>query len=321
MLTVKEMLEEVNKVKIAVDTMPLSEFTYAESTTKQLVHSSGLVYDMGIGNIGYDSLIKRLGVNNKLSDKITPKLRQDLFNHLLSTANEANITSTEGMLLGIYDAKKPLLSQNDVANSILEVFDENDSVTRFEVLEGFQAYIHSPGLFVDARKDDRTQGGVFVSAMYGEAPTVSVYLERLVCSNGMVGLAEYDKVRVTGQSNGEIIRNIVDLMQASVSQVIPGYLENWQRMTTIKSGNPEQLIHRLAKENGLNPKLESHIMEAVASLESDTYYDIVNLMTSFQHAEGVPGTNQFDKLLVLGGNAVQSLGGHRCNNCQHSLEN
>jgi hypothetical protein len=320
MLTVKEMLEDINKMKVRVDPLPLNEFTYVETTTKQLNHVSGITYEMGNGNIGYDNLLKRLGVNNKLSDKLTPQLRQSLLNHLLSGMGEANITSTEGMLLGVYDAKKPILSQNDVANSILEVFNENDVVTRYNNLEGFQAYVHSPELFVDARKEDRTQGGVYISAMYGEVPTVSVYLERLICSNGMVSLAEYDKVRITGQSNGEIIMGIVDRMKAAVDQVIPNYLNNWSEMTRISSGNPEQLIHRLAKENGINPKLESRIIEEVPSIEADTYYDIVNLMTSFQHAEGVPGTNQFDRLLVLGGNAVQNMGGHRCNNCQHSLE-
>ena len=90
-------------------------------------------------------------------------------------------------------------------------------------------------------------------------------------------------------------------------------------MTDVRSTNPEQLIHRLSKENDLSPKIETRIIEAAASLDDSSYYDVINLITSFQHAEGVD-PKQVNKLQVLGGNAVRDMGGHRCVNCQHNLD-
>jgi hypothetical protein len=249
-------------------------------------------------------------------------MREDLINHFLDQESnkEVNITLNGNILLGVHNANKPLIMQNKIAEMIAEMFKPTDSVSKFTLVDGFEAYIHTPDLYIDARPEDRTQGGVYVSSLFGDAPTVSVYMERLVCTNGMVALSEYDKVRVTGQSNSEIIEGMKDLISLAVDRTIPDYLANWKKMTTIKSANAEQLIHRLAKENGINAKLESAIIEASSSLTNDTYYDIVNLITGFQHADGVEGSNQLEKLQVLGGNAIRDLGGHRCNNCQHSLE-
>jgi hypothetical protein len=74
----------------------------------------------------------------------------------------------------------------------------------------------------------------------------------------------------------------------------------------------------LTREAGINEKIESVIIDRANSLESNTYYDVVNLITSMQHETGISGTQLF-RIQNLGGNAVRDLGGHRCNNCQHSL--
>jgi len=103
-----------------------------------------------------------------------------------------------------------------------------------------------------------------------------------------------------------------------LNEDVPAYLENWQRLQDIKSANPEQLIHRLTREAGVSEKIESAIIERAAGLESNSYYDVINLITSLQHEEGVGGTQLF-RLQALGGNAIRDMGGHRCNNCQHNL--
>lgn len=317
------MVDEVNKYKNSYETVILADFTYSEAGGQHLTDKhNGFSYDVGTSEDGYDSLLKHLSVPSKLADKLTPKMREDLFNYFLDQESnkEVNITLNKDILLGIHAANKPLIMQSKVAEMLTTVFKPTDNVSKFSLVNGFEAYIHTPEIFIDARPEDRTQGGVYVSALFGEAPTVSVYLERLVCSNGMVALSEYDKVRVTGQSNSEILEGMKALTNLALDSTIPDYLKNWKKMTTITSSNPEQLIHRLSKENGINAKLESAIIEAAASLPNDSYYDIVNLITSFQHAEGVEKSNQLEKLQVLGGNAIRDLGGHRCNNCQHSLE-
>lgn len=323
MFTVQEMIDETTRYKNSYDSVVLADFTYSEAGGQLLTDKhNDYSYDVGTATDGFDNLSKHLGVPSKLAMKLPPKMREDLINHFLEQESnkEVNITLNNNIMLGIHNSNKPLIMQNKVAEMISTVFKPTDSVSKFSLVNGFQAFIHTPELYVDARPGDRTQGGVYVSSLFGEVPTVSVYMERLVCSNGMVALSEYDKVRVTGQSNSEIIENMKLLTNLALDSTIPDYLNNWKKMTTIKSTNPEQLIHRLAKENGINSKLESSIMEAASSLTNDSYYDIVNLITNFQHADGIEGSNQLEKLQVLGGNAIRDLGGHRCNNCQHSLE-
>ena len=89
-------------------------------------------------------------------------------------------------------------------------------------------------------------------------------------------------------------------------------------MTEVDVENPTQLIHRFCREYNLGARMETKLLDRIDELEGNTYYDIINLITSMQHEEGVSQAMR-NALQLTGGLLVTSGAGHRCNTCQSPL--
>ena len=219
----------------------------------------------------------------------------------------------------MYEQRTVLLPPQQVVERIARVFDDTAVVSKLDFCDGIVANVRTSQVNLEVRPGDITEGGIRFNALHGVTPTVSAYMERLVCSNGMVATSDIDSVPMRGFTLNEILESMQSIADHYLSTSLPTSLENWQRMTEIQAGNAEQLIHRLARENDLSTKLESRMIESAALLEDNNYYNIINLITSFQHVDGVD-ESQIRKIQRLGGNAVRDLGGHRCHGCSHLLE-
>jgi hypothetical protein len=332
MLTLKEAKDFVNTQLPSYDTVKLGDLEFfceggslpgsTTGLTSPFVvdRNTGTQYLLG-NEGGLDAFCKYLGVPSKFLVKLPGKMQNEAVNYFLGNNSEGLgvLSHMDSSVHGVYKPSAVILPPSQVMEMIGRIFKDEDVVARLSYTEGLEVNIHTPQLFVDARPDDRTNGGIRFLALNGKTPQVSAYMERLVCTNGMVATGDFDLIGVKGYSMAEILNNMEATANLLLEKSIPDYLDNWKKMTTIRSSNPEQLIHRLSREAELSTKLESRIIESASSLTSDTYYDIVNLVTSFQHIDGVDG-EQFNKVQKLGGGAVRDLGGHRCNNCQHNLE-
>ena len=153
----------------------------------------------------------------------------------------------------------------------------------------------------------------------GEAPVISTYLERLVCSNGMVVPSVNSTLSLRGRTVDEIIDEMEYLANTVLANEVDAALNNWSHMTELEVENTERLIHRFCMEYGLGSRMESKLMERIDELEGNTYYDIINLITSMQHEIGVSHA-MHQALQLAGGMLVTTGGGHRCNTCQHPLD-
>jgi len=269
---------------------------------------------------GLEAFCKYLGVPAKFILKLPEAMQGNIVNHFIAqnAASLGVISHVSGETQGVYKPSSLIMPPKKIAAMVSDIFKDTDIVAKFDYAEGLAVNIYTPEMYVDARTDDRTNGGIRFEAFHGNNPRVSAYMERLVCTNGMVATSDLDSIAVKGYSLDEIINNMESAARLLLTSTVPNYLENWKKLTTIRSTNPEQLIHRLVKENEISTKIESRIIEAASSLENDSYYDVVNLITSFQHESSID-EKQFGKLQVLGGNAVRDLGGHRCNGCAHLL--
>ena len=334
-LTIKEMKEFVDAQTPSYSTVQLGDLEFIPVASPAMtlpgshVRVGGpTVVDKNTGENytlnedgGLDSFCKYLGVPAKFLTKLPMVMQTDIVNHFINKNRDTLgvFSHISQEVQAVYKPTAVIIPPKNIAEMVNRIFEDTDIVGKLEYQEGLALNIYTPQLYVDARTDDRTSGGIRFSAFHGTNPRVSAYMERLVCTNGMVATSDFDTIAVKGYSLEEIVNNMEVAARILLKTTVPEYLENWKKMTTIRSTNPEQLIHRLVKENDISPKLESRIIEAAASLANDAYYDVVNLVTSFQHIDGVD-EKQFNKLQVLGGNAVRDLGGHRCTNCQHNLD-
>jgi hypothetical protein len=323
-LTVKEFLDQVDKVTPTYSPLILGDLEYVENTggsssTDGLVNKdTGEVY--GFTEESFEGFARYLQIPTKFANRLPMPLRTQVINHFMSTnsSRPSIVTHFGSEFSNIFEQRTLLLPPNAVMERVARVFSDDDVIGHVDFRDGLVLSVHTSDLQEAVRVGDSTNGGIRFNAVHGTTPKVSAYMERLVCRNGMVAMTDVDSIPLRGYTLAEVLNSMQTIADHYMKSVLPNYLSNWKTMASIESSNPEQLIHRLSKEAGISPKLETRIIEAAASLVDNSYYEVVNLITSFQHADGVD-EKQANKLRELGGAAVRDLGGHRCTSCQHSL--
>lgn len=325
MLTVKELQEQIVRISPTYSPKILGSLEYiplvdGETGRDGLVDRvSGEYY--AFDDEVFSNFAKFIQVPAKFAEKLPMSLRGQVIGHFIEQRKDEEVVMTHfgNQFQNMYENRKVLLPSEQIMDMVGRLFKPTDVISKVDFKDGLILNIRTEELSKAVKVGDVTQGGIRFNALHGATPQVSPYMERLVCTNGMVATSDLDSIPVRGFTLNEILTSMERMADHYLTSTIPDYLENWRKLTEIRSVNPEQLIHRLSRENDLSTKIESRIIEAAASLEDSSYYDVINLITSFQHAEGVDET-QFCKLQCLGGNAVRDLGGHRCINCQHNLE-
>ena len=314
------------QVKDLAKQVEVSSPIYTNTTLGMLEYKGTSVIDkasgreLGFSEDSFGNFLKYLTIPAKFLYKLPSPLQTEVVNHMLGKWEDSPaIISTYGdEFWNLYNDKTMMISNKRMAEVVTDVFDGDAKISKASFLEGMVLNIQTSEVSTAVKPGDITNGGIRLYAPLGKNPYVSAYMERLVCSNGMVATNEWDALSIRGRTVDEVIKEMEYLARKVLTTDIPAYLDNWKQMQEIKSSNPEQLIHRLVREAGVNEKIESVIIDRANALESNSYYDVVNLITSLQHEEGVSESQLF-RLQALGGNAVRDLGGHRCNNCQHSL--
>lgn len=326
MLTVKELKESIDKITPQYFPVSVGEFEYVPSLGSGLGgdgilrKSTGEIFGFA-DDTAFGNFTTFIGAPGKFLMKLQPEMRKSVVDYMIQKSHEVEgtVTLQGSEMLNIFKADQLLLPPNKVVESVSSLFNDDDVVSQLDFRTGLVMNIRTSAVETAAKVGDITQGGIRFDTTHGKSPEVSAYMERLVCTNGMIATSDLDKVPVRGYTLAEVLNSMQHIADHYLNTTVPRFLDNWKKLTDIRSTNPEQLIHRLAKENELSPKIESRIIEAAASLEDSTYYDVINLITSFQHAEGVD-SKQINKLQTLGGNAVRDMGGHRCTSCQHNLD-
>ena len=326
MLTIKELKKSIDKLTPKYVPVTIGEFEYVPSAPGDtagdglLRKSTGEVFGFA-DDSAFANFTTFIGAPGKFLMKLHPEMRKSVVDYMIQKSHEVEgtVTFQDNELLNVFKSDQLLLPPNKVVETVSSLFGDDDVVSQLDFRTGLVMNIRTGNVETAVKAGDITQGGIRFDTTHGKSPEVSAYLERLVCTNGMVATSDLDKIPVRGYTLAEVLNSMQHIADHYLNTTVPRFLDNWKKLTDVRSTNPEQLIHRLAKENDLSPKIESRIIEAAASLEDDSYYGVINLITSFQHAEGVD-PKQVNKLQVLGGNAVRDMGGHRCTNCQHNLD-
>lgn len=278
--------------------------------------------DLNLAEEGLASLAKFLKIPANFAVRLPDDMFDDVFNHFLnqSAGSDVILEHESNALTGVYNGKVDTILFKEYAEVVSNVFPADADVSRLLVSDGRIQMDVLSDTGVEPRPGDVTRAGARVVGHVApavQAPNVSTWMERLVCSNGMTMEESDGMVTIRGNT----VDDILSEMEVAATRVLEGNdhrLEQWRALVDVDVSNVEQLVHRLARENGLSSTIESRVLDRVPEIEGNTLYDVVNLMTSMHAEEGIT-TAQVHRLQSLAGGAIENGTAHRCPECSHKL--
>ena len=281
----------------------------------------GTDINLMLGENGLKKFSTFLGIPKAFLPKLNAQLQTDVVNYFLEkdSTSEALIGyNKDNVFNAAYPGNTTILPDALIVSAIEKTFDGEDNIRSIDLSSGLKVSIITEELNTEPRVNDITHGGLRIESFIGEAPKISTYLERLVCSNGMVVPSLNSTLSLRGRTVDEIIEEMEYLANTVLTSEVEQALANWSHTAEMSVDNPQQLIHRFCREYNLGSRMESKLIERIDELEGNTYYDIINLITSMQHEIGVSQVMR-EALQIVGGLIVNASDGHRCGTCQHPL--
>lgn len=269
-------------------------------------------------------LAGHLKVPTAYYSRIPGELRQQTFDSLLNlSANEVQLDFTNAGVSGVHDAKKAIIRPYQIAEVALKHLPEESQVV--EVLDGKDFVLdvlygsveddrYTGG---DLQEGDLTRGGLrYTYSVKGQGkPTVSPYLYRLACTNGMETPELSLKLTSDGNGAQEYLLALENFTESALG-LIEGRIEDFYSLRESEiDGEPLQALSRLASSYGLSPltvrRLETHLGVS----RHENIFDLINIITNEANnpiLESRPA--QSHKLQRVGGSVVVHQHGF-CNNC------
>ncbi len=330
--------------------MKVSELTEAlgnrqEERTSVVLNSIEISDDAGtltidgrtfyLDELSENSLANYLKINRTYLAQCPPDLKATNFRYWLNYRENASVTieSVENNITGFYRPDAMLIPVASVAEFVGRVFSPEDEIKDLRRdNERFHLDVVSHTHSIDVPNPDRipgrpevgdiTSGGVRILAYPNApvAPSVTAYLHRLVCRNGMTEPQQQGTIRLKGKTVPEVL---VEMEQAA-RQVLGGLDEKLTSYAQMAQrgipGNASSFMYQIAREHNIGPRVLNRLMERANLLpENATLYDVQQIFTETANS-GVKYRTMV---------ALQSLGGelafhtdrvlHRCGQCERLL--
>lgn len=279
---------------------------------------------------GLDALGVYLGIPRGYLKKVSPHLADENIRYFLSEdADSLALFETDGhSLLGVYDANREIIPRGRVIEVIQSVMKPDDTLNDIDLTQGrLIVDVTSATITTEPHAGDYTHGGlrfsshIAPSSAKAKQPRVSCFMNRLLCTNGMTHDEEFGEIRIKGNTVEDILIEMEQVAEHLLENQVPLLVERFGGLTQKFVSNPEQYIHRLVKQYGLKAALESQLIERLPTLgDNPTIYDIVNLVSGFQHEEGVQRQTALRLQHLAGETAWGSDDEHRCPTCQTPLD-
>lgn len=177
------------------------------------------------------------------------------------------------------------------------------------------------GIGGDAKSGDLTKGGIRISQDRKKnlAPSVSEFLYRLVCTNGIEVLDHQLKVDARGNTVPEVLAEFEAIADRAFRRVERS-INSFYDLRNQPIENPDREILRVAHEEGISDKIAVELAETAYVLEQDgqaTVFDIVNHITNLANDDEMKD-GPARKLQQTGGVLV-SEHIQRCAHCRSKL--
>ena len=284
----------------------------------------GADLDLALDTASLKKLSTYLGIPKAFLPKLNDGLQTEIVNYFLNKDADNDVLLRYGNgnnFVNAYDGNAPIIPSEHIASAVEHVFNSEDRVRGLDLTNGIKVSVVTDQLTTEPRVGDVTEGGLRITANIGEVPVISTYLERLVCSNGMVVPSVTNQISLRGRTLEEIVDEMEFFAQKFLGEngEVEQALNNWSEMATIDVHDPIQIIRRFCREHNLGSRMERRLIERIDELEGNTYYDIINLITSMQHELNVSAAMR-DALQLTGGLILSSEDVRHCNVCNHTLD-
>ena len=241
------------------------------------------------------------------------------------------LESINGELLSVHSPSLLMVPVRDVIGVVSRVFSPDDDVTVMHDENRLHLDIVSPRYQVEVPNPDRVPGrpevgDVTVGGLrlltyptQAKAPSVSAYLERLICTNGMTTDYKLDEISLKGRN----VEEVIEEMESAARQLLDGMPDKLERYAHTAQmrvpGDPAAFAAQLAREANLPRAVLDQVLDTINQIPDPSVYDMNQAFTAVANT-GV-GYATMTRLQGLGGhlafhahNAVS-----RCTTCERLL--
>jgi hypothetical protein len=328
-LKVGELDEYLAKRQESTVTAKLNEFSTDDEATELRV-KTGLseTTTFILDDTATDALAKYLGVPSGYLKKAEPDWRAEILNHEFARHQDVttSVESLAGNLISVHQPTQTMLPLARVGQVIAKVMSPEDTIRRVLTDDKrFHLDATTSGSVVSFPTPegvgDVTEGGLRVLAYPFQIrkPSVAAYLERLICTNGMVQEERFGAITLKGRTVDEVILE----MEEAAHQVLGSLDEHLQNYADTRQmtppGSPQAFAAQLAREANVPRKVLDEILARINQLADPvSIWDVNQVFTS------VANESAYANMVRL-----QAIGGHlgmnaektiqRCKTCEQKL--
>lgn len=172
-----------------------------------------------------------------------------------------------------------------------------------------------------SRVGDITAGGLRVSVdrKNNRTPTVSTWMMRLACTNGMETPSPLSKVDARGMTIDEVMLDLEYKARLAFEKV-EEEIAHFYDMRNVEVDNPERRLRAIARERGIPDRSLMRMLDAAPEALGATTneFDVACLVSNLANH---PSTRNDGGRLLLERSAGNTVAEHsvRCNSCNHIL--
>lgn len=331
MLQVGELEEHLAKRQEGSYTANLGDFKVVDDATEiNIVNGDLSTKAFTLDDVASTALTKYLKVPIAYYNKLTPDFRAQVLRYEFQRHKEAGTTleTINGDIVAVHQVDQVVLPLKQVAKVVEKVFKPEDTIRRIITDGRFHLDVTSPDHKLEfpskANKEvgDITEAGCrFISHPFKmESPSVSTYVERLVCKNGQCTPETIGRISLKGKNVDEVIAGMEE-----AANLVLGQLDDYMarlsdtRFLTVP-GSPQAFAAQLAKEAGVTRQVLDAVLAIVNQLKAPvTVWDVQDAFTEV--ANKTEKYAVMVKLQTLGGalsfNAMDMI--DRCGTCERLL--
>jgi len=329
-LQVGQLHEHLAQREEGTVTAKLSEFSVNDDATLLTV-TNGSERNFTLDQAANKALAKYFKVPAQFYEDLTPQFRATLLRYKLERHADVDtvVESLNDEILAVHQPSQTMLPLHRVVEVVTKVLSPDDTIrrlitdeTRFH-LDATTAdhMIALPSGQPEASVGDITEAGFRVLSypFQSKPPSVGVYAERLICTNGMTTEEKLGRIALKGRTVDEVISSMEEAAGLVLSQ-LDTYLDKLaSTREMIPPGSPQAFAAQLAREANVSRKVLDAVLDIVNQLPAPvSIWDVQNAFTEIANLAAYP---TMMRLQTLGGhlsfNAEQMV--HRCGQCERLL--
>jgi hypothetical protein len=328
-LKVGELEEYLAKRQESTVTAKLNEFSTDDEATELRVQTGfSETTTFALDETATLALAKYLKVPGGYLRKVTPDFRAEILNYEFTRHQDVttSVESMAGNLVSVHQPTQTMLPLSRVGEVITKVMTPEDTIRR--VLTDDQRFhldvttASQVATFPTPEGvGDITEGGIRVLAypFQTRKPSVAAYLERLICTNGMVQEERFGAITLKGRTVDEVILEMED----AANQVLGSLDEHLKNYADTRHmappGSPQAFAAQLAREANVSRRVLDAILDRINQLpEPVSIWDVNQAFTTV--ANELSYANMV-RLQTVGGNLAINAEemARRCGTCERRL--